>query len=221
MVNIQSICMFHEVFFNYVVGNDWPVKHIPFQKKHKTLPVVLNQEEIKALLSVIQNPKYYAMAATLYGAGLRISECLNLQIKDIDSTNMVITVRDGKGNKDRQTVLSEKLLQILREYYRKSKIKPGSFLFPSRKDKNKPFSKRQTQRFIRNAGLDAGIKKPVSAHVLRHSFATHLLENGTNLRKIQVILGHKSLKTTSIYTHLAKDFLKEVQSPLDSLKEEG
>jgi site-specific recombinase XerD len=100
-------------------------------------------------------------------------------------------------------------------------MKPDYFLFPSRKDTKKPFSKRQTQRFIRKAGLDAGIKKPVSAHVLRHSFATHLLENGTNLRNIQVILGHKSLKTTSIYTHLAKDFLKEVQSPLDNLKDEG
>ena len=133
---------------------------------------------------------------------------------------MVITVRDGKGNKDRQTVLSEKLLQILREYYRKSNIKPDFYLFPSRKDTRKPFSKRQTQRFIRQAGLDAEIKKTVSAHALRHSFATHLLENGTNLRKIQVILGHKSLKTTSIYIHLAKDFLKEVQSPLDNLKKE-
>jgi integrase/recombinase XerD len=221
MVNIQSSRMFHEVFFNYVVGNDWSIKHIPFQKKHKTLPVVLNPEEIKTLLAVIQNPKYYAIAATLYGAGLRISECLNLQIKDIDSTNLVITVRDGKGKKDRQTVLSNRLLQILRDYYRNSKIKPDSYLFPTRKDKNKPFSKRQTQDFIRQAGLDAGIKKPVSPHVLRHSFATHLLENGTNLRKIQVILGHKSLKTTSIYTHLAKDFLKEVQSPLDNLKKEG
>jgi site-specific recombinase XerD len=121
----------------------------------------------------------------------------------------------------RQTVLSEKLLQILREYYRNSKIKPDFYLFPSRKDTRKPFSKRQTQNFIRQAGLNAGITKAVSAHSLRHSFATHLLENGTNLRKIQVILGHKSLKTTSIYTHLAKDFLKEVQSPLDNLKKEG
>jgi site-specific recombinase XerD len=121
----------------------------------------------------------------------------------------------------RQTVLSEQLLQILREYYRNSKIKPDFYLFPSRKDTRKPFSKRQTQNFIRQAGLNAGITKAVSAHSLRHSFATHLLENGTNLRKIQVILGHKSLKTTSIYTHLAKDFLKEVQSPLYNLKREG
>jgi len=209
--------MLHEIFFNYVVGNDWSVKHIPFQKKHKTLPVVLNQKEVKTLLSVIKNPKYYAIASTLYSAGLRISECLNLQVKDIDSVNMVITVREGKGKKDRQTVLSEKLLQTLREYYRNSNVKPDSYLFPNTKDSSKSFSKRQTQDFIKKAGLVAGIKKSVSPHVLRHSFATHLLENGTNLRKIQVILGHKSLKTTSIYTHLTKDFLKGVQSPLDNL----
>jgi len=108
--------MLHEIFFNHVVGNDWSVKHIPFQKKHKTLPVVLNQKEVGVLLSVIKNPKYYAIASTLYGAGLRLSECLNLQIKDIASKNMIITVREGKGKKDRQTVLSKKLLLILREY---------------------------------------------------------------------------------------------------------
>jgi len=134
--------------------------------------------------------------------------------------NLICKSTDGKGKKDRQTVLSERLLKVLREYYRNSKIKPDYYLFPSLKDKKKPFSKRQAQNFIRQAGLDAGITKPVSAHVLRHSFATHLLENGTNLRKIQVILGHKSLKTTSVYTHLAKDFLKEVQSPLDNLRKE-
>jgi len=210
--------LLHEIFFNYVVGNDWSVKHIPFQKKHSTLPIVLNQKEIGDLLSVIKNPKYYAIASTLYGAGLRLSECLNLKVKDIDSVNMVITVREGKGRKDRQTVLSEKLLQILREYYRNSNVKLISYLFPNTKDRHKPFSKRQTQGFIKKAGLVAGIKKSVSPHVLRHSFATHLLENGTNLRKIQVILGHKSLRTTSIYTHLTKDFLREVQSPLDNLE---
>ncbi|MEA1911599.1 MAG: tyrosine-type recombinase/integrase, partial [Spirochaetota bacterium] len=154
----------------------------------------------------------------LYGAGLRISECLNLQVKDVDSVNMIITVREGKGKKDRQTVLSMKLLGTLRKYYRNSKLKPITYLFPNTKDRHKPFSKRQTQDFIKKAGLVAGIKKSVSPHVLRHSFATHLLENGTNLRKIQVILGHKSLRTTSIYTHLTKDFLQDVQSPLDNLE---
>ena len=130
---------------------------------------------------------------------------------------MVITVRNGKGYKDRQTILPKELLWTLREYYRKLDIKPIYFLFPRKKDRNKPYSKRQTQVFIQKAGLRARITKPVSPHVLRHSFATHLLEDGVNLRKIQIILGHKSLTTTSIYTHLTKDFLKEVQSPLDKL----
>jgi len=133
---------------------------------------------------------------------------------------MVISVRKGKGNKDRQTVLPEKLLQILKNYYRKSEVKPVTFLFPKKDDIHSPFSRDQTQLFIRMAGRKAGIKKNVSPHVLRHSFATHLLEDGVNLRKIQIILGHQSLKTTAIYTHLTKDFLREVRSPLDNLVEE-
>jgi integrase/recombinase XerD len=207
----------YEIFFNFVVGNDWSIKHIPFQKKHKTLPVVLNKKEIKELLSAITNPKYHAIASTLYSSGLRISECLNLKLQDIDSVNMIITVREGKGKKDRQTILSESLLHILREYYRGSKVKPLSYLFPSKDDTSKPFSRRHTQYFIQKAGEQARITKPVSPHVLRHSFATHLLEDGVNLRKIQIILGHRSLKTTAIYTHLTKDFLNGIHSPLDNL----
>lgn len=200
-----------------MVGIDWSIKHIPFQKKHKKLPIVLSRSEIASLLSVIQNPKYLAIASTFYGAGLRLSECLNLKIRDIDSDNMIIIVRDGKGYKDRQSILSPKLLEILRNYYRLAHRKPLSYLFPKNADLHSPFSRRQTQRFIQEAGLRAHIKKPVSPHVLRHSFATHLLESGVNLRKIQVILGHRSLATTSVYTHLAGDFLKEVVSPLDKI----
>lgn len=150
-----------------MVCNDWSIKHIPYHKKHKKLPVVLSKEEVKALLSSIENPKYYAIATTLYSSGLRLSECLNLQIIDIDSKNMVLTIRDGKGNKDRQTVLSEKLLKILRHYYSKAIVKPITYIFPRCNDVTKPFSKRQTQHFIQTAGLKAWIKKPVSPHVLR------------------------------------------------------
>ena len=131
---------------------------------------------------------------------------------------MVITVRDGKGKKDRVTILPEMLLLTLREYYKNSKVKPLTYLFPKKDDRYSPFSRRQTQNFIRCAGLKAGIKKSVSPHVLRHSFATHSLESGVNLRKIQVMLGHRCLDTTAIYTHLTKDFLSEVQSPLDTLE---
>lgn len=209
--------MRYKVFFNHVVGNDWSIKHIPFQKKHKKLPIVLSHKEIASFLSVLQNPKYLAIASTLYSAGLRLSECLNLELKDIDSDNMLILVREGKGYKDRQTILSQKLLKILRNYYRSVYQKPVSYLFPKKNNLHIPFSRRQTQRFIQEAGLRAHIKKPVSPHILRHSFATHLLESGVNLRKIQVILGHRSLSTTSIYTHLTSDFLKEVISPLDKI----
>lgn len=197
--------------------NDWAIKHIPYQKKHKTLPQVLSQEEIKAFFSVLQDPKYFAIASTLYGSGLRLSECVNLKIEDIDSSNMVITVRDGKGKKDRVTIMSQKQLEALRDYYSKSRVKPVTYLFPKKDDRFQHFSKRQTQSFIHNAGLKAGITKSVSPHILRHSFATHLLEAGVNLRKIQVILGHRSLQTTAVYTHLTKDFLSEVKSPLDAL----
>jgi site-specific recombinase XerD len=207
----------HEVFFNYVVGNDWAIKHIPFQKKHKKLPSILSQAEVKSFLSVIEDPKYFAIASTLYGSGLRLSECIHLKIEDIDSSNMTITLRDGKGNKDRVTILSETLLTTLRTYYRKCRVKPVRYLFPRKDDPFSPFSKRQIQHFIHDAGLKAGIQKSVSPHILRHSFATHLLESGVNLRKIQVILGHRSLSTTAVYTHLTKDFLSEVKSPLDTL----
>ena len=204
-----------------MVCNDWSIKHIPYHKKHKKLPVVLSKEEVKALLSAIENPKYYGIASTLYSSGLRLSECLNLQIKDIDSKNMVLTVRDGKGNKDRQTVLSETLLKVLRHYYSKAIVKPITYIFPRCNDITKPFSKRQTQHFIQTAGLKAWIKKPVSPHVLRHSFATHLLDDGVNIRKIQIMLGHNSVSTTALYTHVAKNFLQDIKSPLDTLNKEG
>ncbi len=210
--------MCSQVFFNYVVKNDWAIKHIPFQRKAQTLPVVLSKEEVAKLFSVILNKKYYAIASTLYSSGLRLSECLSLQIKDIDSHKMCITVHNGKGKKDRISILSKKHLRILRSYYRSCKVKPVTYLFPKTTDYNAPFSKRQTQHFIRQAGLKAGIQKDVSPHVLRHSFATHLLESGVNLRKIQIILGHKCLSTTAVYTHLAEDFLQNVQSPLDSMR---
>lgn len=131
---------------------------------------------------------------------------------------MTITVRDGKGKKDRVTILPKALLAILRDYYRTSPVKPITYLFPKNDDRLHTFSRRQTQRFIQEAGLKAGIKKSVSPHVLRHTFATHLLESGINLRKIQVMLGHRCLDTTSVYTHLAKDFLEGVTSPLDALE---
>lgn len=179
---------------------------------------MLTRQEVSELLSVIENPKYLAIASTFYGTGVRLSECLNLKINDINSENMTMMVRDGKGKKDRVTILPQTLYEILRNYYRESPVKPTTYLFPKKDDRRCPFSRRQTQSFLREAGMKAGIKKGTSPHVLRHTFATHLLESGVNLRKIQVMLGHRCLDTTSVYTHLAKDFLEDVRSPLDTLE---
>lgn len=208
--------MRYEIFFKQVAGKEWTITHIPFQRKQTKLPQALTVAEVESLFKQFKYPKHKAIAATLYSGGLRLSECLHLHVTDIDSVNMVIHIKSGKGKKDRKTILSRKLLSILRDYYREAPIKPVTYLFPAQKDVNRTFSRGYTQFFIREAGKAAGIKKPVSPHILRHSFATHLLNNGTNLRKIQVMMGHKSLKTTSVYMHLAKDFLKDVHSPFDS-----
>jgi len=210
--------MRHEVFFNVVADYNWNIKHIPYQKRPKTLPEILSKQEIQSLLSVITDPKHLAIVSILYGCGLRVSECLNLKLEDIDSANMVLIVRNGKGNKDRVTILSPKLLGILRSYYRSCKVKPVGYLFPMRYDPHKTFSKRQVELFVSEAGKKAGIVKRVYPHILRHSFATHLLDSGVPLHKVQRILGHGSLRSTSIYIHLAKDFLKEVTSPLDNME---
>lgn len=209
--------MRYKVFFNHVMYNDWIIKHIPFHKQPKKLPVVLSVEEVQKLLAAIHHPKHHAIATTLYATGVRISECLNIKICDIDSKNNVLTVRNGKGNKDRQTIFSDKLYEELKKYYRWCKVKPQTYLFPSPSDLNLPLSIRQVERAIRNAGKKAGIPKPVSPHVLRHSFATHALDKKENIREIQLVLGHRSIKTTSIYTHVSKNFLKDFNSPLDTL----
>lgn len=210
--------MCDEVFFNVVADYNWDIKHIPFQKRPKVLPAILSKEEINLLLSVIINKKHLAIAAVLYGCGLRISECLSLKISDIDSANMAVIVRNGKGKKDRITLLSPKLLGILRDYYRSCKVKPKTYLFPMKYDLDRHFSVRQVQVFVREAGIKAGIKKPVYPHLLRHSFATHLIDSGAHLRKVQYVLGHGSLRSTAIYIHLAEGFLKSMTSPLESME---
>lgn len=147
-----------------------------------------------------------------------MSEALNLRVKDINSKRMCMLIRNGKGGKDRFVMLPVKLLTLLREYYIKCETKPINYLFPCSKDLNKSFSARFTQQFISEKAKEAGIKTAVSPHVLRHSFASHMLEDGNDLRKIQVILGHSSLKTSAIYLHVSKNYLNETKSPLDNLE---
>jgi len=214
----QTVCAMR-FFYKYFLKKDFCVEHIAFQKKGFKLPNVLSKKEVQKLLSVIENIKHKAITYTIYATGVRLQELLNLTITDIDSKRMTIRVKQGKGRKDRYVMLSGKLLKILRKYYESVKPKPKTFFFPGI-SLIKHINRRQVQRVIHDAGLKAGIKKSATPHILRHSFATHLLENGTNIRIIQRLLGHRSLINTALYTHVATNYVNETKSPLDTLLEE-
>ena len=202
--------------FLYRVTLDRPelLSHIPYPREKRRDPVVLSQDEVGRLLKALENLKHRALAMTLYAGGLRISEVLGLEVRDIDSDRMVITVRHGKGDKDRQVVLSVVLLETLRAYCRV--YRPLTLLFNGQVP-GQPLTSRTVQRVIRAAGERAGITKRVTPRTLRHSYATHLLESGTDLRMIQTLLGHRALQTTAIYTHVATARLRSIKSPLDTL----
>lgn len=180
-------------------------------KQVQKLPQVLSLEEVKQIIKCTPNLKHKTMLTTLYSAGLRMGELLNLKIGDIDSDGMRIWVREGKGVKDRLTVLSPRLLTLLRTYY--LQYKPKEYLFEG--PDGGPYRGSSVRKVLQRAIVRAGIKKKIKPHDLRHSFATHLLENGTNLRYIQTLLGHTSAKTTEIYTHVSTKKLEEISSPLD------
>jgi len=190
------------------------VARIRYPRLKRRHPVVLSPEEVARLLKSIRNLKHRTVAMVLYGAGLRISEALALERRDIDSSRMVITVRHGKGDMDRQVALSTVLLEALRTYW--LAYRPGRCLFPGA-DREKPMVSSTIQRALQAARVRAGIAKPAGPHVLRHSYATHLLESGTDLRVIQTLLGHRSLKTTEIYTHVSRERLRQTRSPLDDI----
>jgi integrase/recombinase XerD len=175
---------------------------------------VLSKQEVKQILEVLRNQKHRAMLSLIYGCGLRRGELLNLRPNDIDSKRMLVIIRNGKGFKDRIVPLSTKLLTMLREYH--TVYKPETFLFEEA-EAGKPYDERSLQQVLKQAIAKAGIKKPVSLHWLRHSYATHLLENGTDLRYIQELLGHKSSRTTEIYTHVSTKSIQNIKSPFDEL----
>jgi integrase/recombinase XerD len=201
-------------FFLVVLKRNWNLQHIPYQKARRRLPQVLSRQEVQALLAVVTNTKYLAILMTLYSGGLRVSEALALHVSDIDSDRMVLRIEQGKGGKDRYVMLSQTLLQVLRQYWRTRR--PGPLLFPGR-DPNGSLSREAVRKVLAKACKKAGISKPVSPHTLRHSFATHLLEAGVNIRVIQRLLGHTSLRSTEVYTHVASNYIAETESPLDSL----
>lgn len=202
------------LLFKDVLQRNWDIRLFGYQAPEFRLPVVLNTEEVQRLFAVISNPRDRALIEIAYSAGLRLGEILRLKISDIDSRRMVIRIEQGKGRKDRYVMLSKALLKTLREYWRA--CKPRHWLFPGR-DQSKPLDPTAAQRMIALARLKARIDKRASFHTLRHSFATHLMESGTNVRVIQALLGHRSLHTTERYTHLAGNYLRQTMSPLDAL----
>lgn len=177
------------------------------------IPKVFSQQDIKAMLNVCENIKHKAILTTIYSCGLRLSELTNLMIKDIDSTQMTITIRQGKGNRDRVVVLSEKLLLLLRDYF--VEYKPKEYLFEGQSGGK--YSERSVQQVLKQTLAKAKINKEGSVHTLRHSYATHLIEQGTDIRFVQELLGHKNIKTTLIYTHLTDATKRKIKSPLDNL----
>lgn len=202
-------------FFIEVLKRPFVLEGLHYQKPPRRLPVVMSDEEVLRLLEAASPLRDRALLETAYATGLRVSEVTRLRITDIDSQRMTIRVEEGKGRKDRYVMLSQSLLETLRGYWRASK--PRAFLFPG-EGGNKPLCVSAAQKAFGKARDRAGIKKRVSFHTLRHSFATHLLEDGANIRMIQALLGHRSLKTTERYTHLAEDYLHQMRSPLDRLR---
>jgi site-specific recombinase XerD len=210
---IQAVCALR-FFYCKVLRRSFSLDDLPYQKRKRHLPQTLSEKEVSALLQAEANLKHRAILMTLYSGGLRLQEAIQLRPADIDSAGMRIRIRAGKGGKERFVMLSFALLDTLREYFRE--YRPEQWLFYGH-TKDEPIHPRSVQRFIKQAASAAGIRTRVTPHVLRHSFATHLLDRGTNLRYIQELLGHRNLGTTVVYTHVSRQMLTEVVSPLDWL----
>ena len=209
----QTVCALR-FLYRHTLHKDWTIQHIPFPRKESRLPEVLSLEEVSRFLAAIAERKYRVLLTTIYATGLRASEALHLQWSDIDSRRKTIRVRQGKGHKDRYLMLSPKLLVLLRRYWKVAH--PTTWLFPGALP-DRPLSLECLQKAVQRARHSSGLSKRITAHTLRHSFATHLLESGTNIRVIQVLLGHGSLRTTARYTHVTTATLASTRSPLDSL----
>ncbi len=205
-----------QFLYRITLGQNERFEKLPCARTPRRLPTVLSSDELRRLFDVVAHDvKHKAMLMTLYGAGLRISEALALKPGDIDSQRMLIHVRLGKGSKDRMVKLSPQLLAVLRDYWRMRH--PRSWLFPQSKNPDRAMESGTAHRIVVRAARRAGISKRVSAHTLRHSYATHLLDAGTDLRTIQLLLGHGNLKTTTIYLHVSQAKLNAAASPLDRL----
>ena len=200
-------------YYEQVLGGKRKFYFLDRPRKEKRLPVVLSEEEVVRIFGQVGNIKHKCLLMLIYSAGLRIGEALNITVADIDSARGQVSIRGAKGNKDRVSLLSASLLPLLREYYQQ--YQPKKYLFEGMGGGK--YSARSAQAVLKRAVKRAKIKKNVTLHTLRHSFATHLLENGTDLRYIQTLLGHNSSRTTEIYTHVSTKALRDIRSPLDKL----
>lgn len=207
-LHLYSLRSFYE---HFCPDKDY-FKDIRRMKEPDYHPEILSREEVLAMIDASKNLKMKAINALLYSSGIRLAECVNLKIHDVDSKRMIIRIRQGKGARDRNAVLSQRALLILRAYYKQ--YRPSLYLFEGWYT-DKPLSQRRFQDYVCGAAKLAGITKHVSPHTMRHSFATHLLEDGVPLKVIQEFLGHATIKTTTIYTHVSSDLLSKVGSPFD------
>ncbi len=205
-------------FYGVTLGRTAMIERIPYARKRRQLPVILSAEEVARFLAAVPSRKHRTALMTAYAAGLRVSEVVRLKIADIDSGRMLIRVEQGKGGRDRYIMLSPQLLVVLRAYWREAR--PEHWLFPGQ-DESRPLDASVLQTACRTARVAAKLGKPVTVHTLRHSFATHLLEAGTDIRTIQVLLGHRDLSTTARYTQVAATTIGNVISPFDRLRMEG
>jgi len=200
--------------YRMTLKRDWALLNLVRIKKPKRLPVVLSRQEVSRVLGLIRRPQARMSCLMMYTCGLRVSEAIRLRAADIDSQRMVVCVRRGKGDQDRYVPLPRRTLAILRAYW--AEHRPARWLLPSRSGRN-PISRKAVGMCLKAALAESGIKKPASCHTLRHSYATHLLEAGVNLRAIQAFLGHRSLKSTMVYVHLTQPLMNEVHKTINNL----
>jgi integrase/recombinase XerD len=204
--------------YRTTLKREWPVERIKHPRAKSKLPVVLDLSEVESIFSVTKNLKHKAMLMITYSSGLRVSEAARLRLTDIDSKRMTVRISQGKGGKDRYSILSQTTLEHLRLYWKK--YRPAEWLFEGQ-DKDNHITLYTIQSIFRAAKKRAGITKPVSVHTLRHSFATHLIEAGTSLHHVQLLLGHRSPTTTTVYLHVSRLNLAQVISPLDKAKKQA
>ncbi|GAC1493729.1 MAG: tyrosine-type recombinase/integrase [Gemmatimonadaceae bacterium] len=210
----QTVCALR-FLYGQVLGRPEEVDRIKYARRERRLPVVLSPEETARFLAAISIPRHRVLLITIYSAGLRLGEALALRARDIDSSRMVIRIRQGKGKKDRYVPLSPMVLRLLREHWRREHL--SDLLFPAAKDRSRPLDHTTVQKYVRRVTERAGLSKMITPRTLRHSYATHLIERGTSTRVVQVLLGHTNVHTTETYTHVSPQTLGKVMSPLDQI----